>query len=339
MTELANGGNFEPERPFVPVDGSPVRISTATGTGNAAPSTFHHDRTVLRSSNLGRDVSWAITEPGMRAVRSFLEGNWTEAQIEAAAAAGTEERAADSAVASDVAAGGVAVLPLRGLITPSASLLALLFGGGGGLRDFGKALRALDDSSEVSTIVFDVDSPGGQVDLVPETAAMIRSVKTRTVAHANTMAASAAYWLASQADEVVVSPSGEVGSIGAVMLHEDVSKGLEDAGVKITMISAGKYKTEGNPFEPLGEEAEAHFQETVDTYYGMFVGDVAAGRGVSTDTVLKEYGQGRMMTADRAVAAGLADRKESFEGTLQRLGAGDPSPERDGAAIARVLFP
>jgi ClpP class serine protease len=62
------------------------------------------------------------------------------------------------------------------------------------------------------------------------------------------MAASAAYWIATAADEVVVTPSGQVGSIGVFATHEDISKALDMEGIKVSLISAGKYKTEGTPF-------------------------------------------------------------------------------------------
>ena len=130
-----------------------------------------------------------------------------------------------------------------------------------------------------------VDSPGGLIDLVPETAALIRTVRETkpVIAVANTYAASAAYWLASQASDLVVTPSGEVGSIGVYMPHLDVSGWEEQQGVKTTLISAGKYKTERSPFEPLSDEAAAAMQDTVDKYYGMFTYGVAVGRGTSAE--------------------------------------------------------
>jgi ClpP class serine protease len=89
--------------------------------------------------------------------------------------------------------------------------------------------------------------------------------------------------------------------------------------VKITLISAGPYKTEGNPFEPLGDEAEAAIQEQVDTFYSMFLSDVALGRGASVNTVASSYGEGRTMLAKKALAAGMVDRIDTLENTALRL--------------------
>lgn len=222
-------------------------------------------------------------------------------------------------------ASGVAVLPLKGMLTPTPSLLALLFGGGGsGLIGFRSQLKAAAADPEVKSIVLDVDSPGGYVDLIPEIAADIRKAGDQKpiVAVANTMAASAAYWLASQAHEVVVSPSAEVGSIGVYQIHMDKSGALEQAGFSPTIIKAGKYKIESNPYQPLTADGIAQMQESVDDYYGMFTSDVAAGRGVPVEDVQAGYGEGRVLTAKRAKSAGLADRVATLDETVARLSSG-----------------
>jgi ClpP class serine protease len=94
---------------------------------------------------------------------------------------------------------------------------------------------------------------------------------------------------------------------------------LEQEGVKVTLISAGKHKVEGNPFEPLSEEAMAFKQARVDEAYAQFVRDVARGRGVSVADVRGGYGEGRALTAKDAKAAGLIDRIATMEDTIGRL--------------------
>lgn len=219
-------------------------------------------------------------------------------------------------------AGGVAILSLRGLITPNPSLLSILFGGGGGgLQAFRAQLRSAVGNDNIEAIVLNIDSPGGSVKLLPETAAEIREARDKkpVVAVANTLAASAAYYLGAQANEFVVTPSGEAGSIGTIAIHWDDSKFFEEMGSKPTIIAAGKFKAEANPYEPLSEEARQMLQGIVDDYYEQFVQDVALGRGVSADAVRNGFGEGRCLTAKNAVAAGLADRVESIEQTISRL--------------------
>lgn len=216
--------------------------------------------------------------------------------------------------------GAVAVLPLYGTIMPRANLFSEI-SGGTSLQRFGAAFREAIADDSIGSILLDVDSPGGMVDLVPETAAEIRAARGRKpiVAVANTEAASAAYWIASQAEELVVTPSGMVGSIGVFALHDDISRMQANMGWKTTLISAGRFKTEGNPFEPLSDEAQAAIQSMADEYYGMFVGDVARGRSVGPADVRRGFGEGRMVTARTALAEGMADRVATFEAVLADL--------------------
>jgi signal peptide peptidase SppA len=225
--------------------------------------------------------------------------------------------------------GGVAVIPLKGLLTPQVSLISLLFGGGSGLMAFRENFREALASDEVGSILIDIDSPGGSTDLIPEIAAEIRSGRGQKpiTAIANTDAFSGAYWLGAQADEFVVTPSGKVGSIGVFLMHEDWSGFNAQMGVVPTYISAGKFKTEGNPDQPLSDEAKTHLQAIVDEFYGLFVADVAAGRGVPEASVRNGFGEGRMVTARQGVALGMADRVESFNETVVRLTGREPTSE------------
>jgi signal peptide peptidase SppA len=180
--------------------------------------------------------------------------------------------------------------------------------------------QALSDRS-VSSIVFDIDSPGGGVGGVPELADEIygsRSQK-KTIAVANGMAGSAAYWLGASASEMVVVPSGEVGSIGVFCAHEDLSKAIEAEGVKISLISAGKFKVDGNPYEALSDSARADMQSRVEAYYSMFANTVARGRRASQREVRDGFGQGRMVLAAQAVKCGMVDRVATMDDTLARL--------------------
>jgi ClpP class serine protease len=92
------------------------------------------------------------------------------------------------------------------------------------------------------------------------------------------------------------------------------------AGVKTTLISAGKYKVEGNPYEPLSAQARGSIQYIVDSFYGMFTKAVARGRGVSQAAVRDSYGQGRMVLAAAAVRQGMADSVATMDATLARFG-------------------
>jgi signal peptide peptidase SppA len=216
--------------------------------------------------------------------------------------------------------GGVARVPVMGSITHRDSIWSSFFGGTS-VERLTKTFRDLGSDSDVSTVMLDIHSPGGTVSGLPELAAEARALrgKKHVVALANTLTASAAYWLASQADEIVATPEALVGSIGVFTTHDDYSAMLARIGINTTYISAGKYKTEANPDEPLTDEARAHLQSIVDDAYGLFVGDVAAGRGVTPAQVRADYGQGRVLTAGDAKDAGMIDRVATSDETMRRL--------------------
>lgn len=120
-------------------------------------------------------------------------------------------------------------------------------------------------------------------------------------------------------------------------MHVDQTAANEADGYKPTYISYGKYKTEGNPDEPLTDEARAEIQARVDNYGRMFEEAVAKYRGVTVAKVRSDFGQGRMLSAKNAVAAGLADRVATFEETIDRLMTGKPRVKPRLAAAHRLL--
>lgn len=219
--------------------------------------------------------------------------------------------------------GQIAVLPLYGVMMPRAGLFAQM-SGGCSVEQFTAAFNAAMNDPSVSAILIDVDSPGGSTGLVPELGQAIYDARGEKpiAAIANTDAGSGAYWVASQCDELAVTPSGMVGSIGCYGTHQDLSAALEKIGVKTTIISYGKYKTELAPTQPLTPEAKQAVQSVVDEFGTMFEAAVARGRGVTQARVADGFGQGRMVTAKNAVSAGMADRTATFDQMVTRLARG-----------------
>jgi signal peptide peptidase SppA len=232
---------------------------------------------------------------------------------------------------SGARSGAIAVVPVYGTIVQRASQLGICEGGTS-TQSIGNALAdALADDS-VAQILLDIDSPGGSVYGVQELAAEIAGSKKPVVAFANSLAASAAYWIGAAASEFHVTPGGEVGSIGVWTAHQDVSQALAEAGVKVTLISAGDYKVEGNPYAPLGEEAQQFMQSRIDDYYGAFTRGVARGRKVSVDQVRNDMGKGRVFGADQALSANMVDSVSTLDQVITRMQknikAGAPSASR-----------
>lgn len=288
-----------------------------------------------------RDTPWQILESKLAEITEFIE-------LRASGVEFTEDEIAQRvgngpATRGPMMHGSVAIVPIHGTITPRATLMGDI-SGGTSIDRLIQNVRSAANDPNVSAIVLDVNSPGGSVAMLNEAAQEIRDARRRkqVVAVANHMAASAAYRLASQAHELVVTPSGSVGSVGTIAAHDDISKLQEMAGVRTTLITAGKHKGELSPYAPLSDEARAHMQETVDKYQRMFEQDVARGRGIPVETVRSDFGQGRMMLAQDAVRAGMADRVATMEqvvADLQRRASAAPPQRQDADLLDAIEGP
>lgn len=263
------------------------------------------------------NTPWAITEEKLQVIAEVLDSRLLSQDV---AVVQQEIAAANQDRSRARAQGAVAVLPIFGTIAPRMNLLTAA-SGGASIEGLTKDFRSLMADPNISAIVLDIDSPGGSVEGVDEFASEIFEArgKKKIVAQANYLAASAAYWLGSAASEFVASPSASVGSIGVFAMHTDYSEAYAKAGVKPTIISAGKYKTEGNDAQPLSDDARSFVQARVDEFYGMFVKAVARNRGESMKAVKEGYGQGRVLGAQAAKDAGMVDRVATLDETLGRL--------------------
>lgn len=293
-------------------------------------------KSYTRVLRMARETPWAILPEKLMEVRAFLAAKAGLADgPDPDADAGRPDTAAAAARRGPAVSGDVAVLPLTGVLGQRMDPL-LDISGGTSTDRFRREFLSLVNDDRIGAVVLDVDSPGGSVFGVEELSLDIfraRGAKP-IIAAVNSLAASAAYWIASAAGEVVVTPGGLAGSIGVFALHEDLSAWLEREGVKVSLISAGKFKTEGNEFEPLADEARAAIQAEVDRYYAMFTAAVARNRGVKPAAVREGFGQGRLVGAQDAVRQGMADRVASLPEVLERL-AGRPARRASAAAETR----
>ena len=107
---------------------------------------------------------------------------------------------------------------------------------------------------------------------------------------------------------------------------------LEKAGVKVTLISHGAHKVDGNAYEPLSAEVEAEIQKQVDEIGGWFDAAVARGRGVTVKAVLEQFGQGQVFRGKEALARGLADKSGTFMQAIM------PKASRRGATLTDQSF-
>lgn len=231
----------------------------------------------------------------------------------------------------------VAVLSIQGTIVPRAADATRVSGGGlVSAEQIGQALAAAVADPSITAIVLDMATPGGTVAGVPELAAQVRSAaKQKTViAVANQLMASAGYWIASQAGQIVASPSADVGSIGVLAIHQETSKADAESGVTTTVFRSVPFKADINSVEPLTESARVHIERQLADVHQQFVAAVADGRGVTPAVVATQFGQGRTVSAAEALAAGMVDRIATLDQVLAELltseNTGSGAPPRAG---------
>jgi signal peptide peptidase SppA len=213
---------------------------------------------------------------------------------------------------------GVATIPLHGAMFRYADFFSRISGATSyqdAATDFGAAL----DDPTVKAIVLDIDSPGGEVNGCSEFATLVADARGRKpiVAYVSHLGASAAYWIASAADEIVVSSTSLLGSIGCVLAIQDTSE--RDAARGIRTIEFVSSQTPDKRIDPNADEGRKKIQALVDSLAAVFIADVATYRGVTADDVVAKYGRGGILVGQAAVDAGLADRLGTYEALLAEL--------------------
>jgi len=216
---------------------------------------------------------------------------------------------------------GIGVISIHGPIFRHANLMTELCGGATTSQlalDLGSALS----DRSIRAIVLDIDSPGGEATGIQELAAAVRAgTKSKPiVAYVGGSGASAAYWIASAASEVVIDPTAMLGSIGVVVGYTDTS--AQDEAIGLKSIEVVSSQSPRKRLDPMTDEGRGELQTIVDDLAAVFVAKVADNRGVPQSKVLSDFGQGGVLVGKKAVRAGLADRIGSLEGVIGELSAG-----------------
>ena len=218
---------------------------------------------------------------------------------------------------------GAALIPLHGVLAQRMNLMTNM-SGGTSTELFARDVQTAAADPTVKAIILLADTPGGTVAGTQTAAAAVRAV--RGVKPIATMVqglmASAGVWIGSATDQTVLdSGTAQVGSIGVVATHVDVSQQEQAMGIKTTEIVAGKFKRAASQYGPLTETGQKVIQDQVDYLYSLFVTDVAANRGVSVERVLDDMADGRMFIGQQAIDAGLADQISSLDMLIAQLTA------------------
>ncbi len=213
--------------------------------------------------------------------------------------------------------GSVGVVHIMGSLIPGDAGWMSMFGITG-YSDIRAALVKAVDDEDVTSIMLDVNSGGGAVTGMSDTAAFIGQVaKLKPVTVYAENAASAAYRLAAEGSHITVSDSGVVGSIGVLRMHTEYSKQNEMEGVKTTVLRSGEFKTLINPVEALTPEAVAQEMKKLDYLAQSFSAAVATRRGLSQEDMKTKAGEGREFLGKQGVTVGLADTVGTYESALK----------------------
>lgn len=201
-----------------------------------------------------------------------------------------------------------AVIPIVGTLVKGAGPFSESCMGAVNPDRIGYALDQAMSAKEVKKIVLDINSPGGRTTYIPELAAKVRQAATtrgKTVyAFSDQMIASAATWIGSQANEVIITSSASVGSIGTYLAFLNPKIAMQMAGYSLELFKQGTHKALGMPGQDLTQEDRAYLQSTVDKINAQFVSAVKAGRPKASEEALRDA---KMYDGADAIKQGLAD--------------------------------
>lgn len=214
----------------------------------------------------------------------------------------------------------IAIVPIMGGLTHRMSGMDAICTGG--LSSYEGLRRAFDEAladDKIKTIVMHIDSGGGEASGCFELARHIMSSRSdkKIIAYVDEFACSAAYALTAAADEVVAAPDANVGSIGVIMVHQELTEAFKKNGITVSVIKAGEFKGTGSPFQALTEESKNLLQTRINETYNSFVNYVAEARGISVETVKST--EAKVFPAKEALSLGLIDSIKSNDEFLSYL--------------------
>jgi signal peptide peptidase SppA len=251
---------------------------------------------------------WAITETAMQTILS-VAARENESPEAVASKLGRELQNTYNATERD----GVAILPVTGPLFRYANIFTSI-SGATSYELIAKDFRIALDNPQIKAIILDIDSPGGEVNGVSELSSMIYEARGTKpiIAYASGDAASGAYWIASAADEIVVSETSALGSIGVVGMY----RADDENNKTIEIVSS---QSPHKRLDVSSDEGRTRLQARIDSMADVFINAIARHRNIDPQTILSDYGGGDVMIGQNAVLAGLADRIGSLDHLLQEL--------------------
>ena len=269
-----------------------------------------------------QQTAWAL-EPGVMQRMLSVFGRrmngvrLSDDEVRVVTGRGPADRGRPSDSAGYQVAGSDAIVPITGILAKHSRMV------NGTSQPRGTSLvaieedlsRALGDPA-VRRIVLRIDSPGGSVEGLCDAGDRIWQASQQKPVDAviEEIGASAAYWLASQANRVYANQSARVGSIGVYTVIADTSGVAEKMGVRFHLVASGRHKGVGTPGIPIDDDHLAAIASEVGDYYEMFKRAVSRGRGAAglAGEALEQVADGRVFVGDRARQMKLIDGIRTF---------------------------
>jgi len=263
---------------------------------------------------------WAATEHAVNDVVQCIDSNRHQL-LDAYYEAGPVDDARRAGIEIETV-GRIAVIPVTGLLMKRPTSFERRLFGASSTSMTGAAIQSAALDKGIDSILLWVDSPGGTVDGTAELAdtvvAASKKYKKRTVAHIDGLGASAAYWIASQAQEVYATRMSQVGSIGVRMMAYDWSRMFENEGITPVVVDTGQHKSAGAPGTKITDTQRAEWQRVVDGMFEQFKGAISSARGLKGKR-LDAVTEGQVWLGTEAVDLGLIDGTQSLDATLADL--------------------
>ena len=261
------------------------------------------------------NTCWAILPAKLSEIMAVLQAKNNDFILEMTEQ-GKQSKAQDSNYTVD---DGIAMITINGTLSKRMGLIQAL-SGGTSYSNIQSQIKRAEDDPAVKGIFLDIDSPGGAVSEMFNTADAIFGLRGTkpSLAFANGLMASAAYIIGSGADCVVASDrSAELFNLGVIAVHFDESKKYEKEGVKPTVFSAGKYKASGNPYKPLNDKDTIHLQSKLDYMHTLAIDTVSKHRNMAADDLINLGAD--IFIGEQAISAGIADEILTREQAMQKL--------------------
>jgi len=258
-----------------------------------------------------KEHAYVKTRPVYLAILESLAEDFLSSELKAQEAMATDREPPESNLLSMHE--GVGIVSIDGKLTDKNSFFNSWYG----LCSYDAIREAIVEAIELGakSILFDVNSGGGSVNGMHELSSFIQGLPVSTTAFTGGSMCSAAYYVGASCDTVYCGEMAETGSIGVLLVHQEVTEALKKQGVKVDVIRSGSKKAVGLPYEKLSASNRQHLQNQVDLFANKFYSFCSDRREIP-QSKMSDIKTGRTFVAEQAVTVGLVDEVKSFDEAL-----------------------